>query len=81
MPQPLKLFGNEAQKKKYFPMFAKGAISAFALTEPGVGSDPAQMTVKAVPSEDGKIWTINGTKLWCTNGLVADVICVMACTS
>ncbi len=61
-------------------MFAKGAISAFALTEPGVGSDLAQMTVKAVPFEDGKTWTINGTKLWCTNGLVADVICVMART-
>lgn len=80
VPQPLKLFGNEAQKKKYFPMFAKGAISAFALTEPGVGSDPAQMTVKAEPSSDGKTWTINGTKLWCTNGLVADVIAVMART-
>jgi alkylation response protein AidB-like acyl-CoA dehydrogenase len=80
MPQPLKLFGNDAQKKKYFPMFAKGAVSAFALTEPGVGSDPAQMTVKAVPSEDGKTWTINGIKLWCTNGLVADVLCVMART-
>ncbi len=80
VPQPLKLFGNEAQKKKYFPMFAKGAISAFALTEPGVGSDPAQMTTTAEPSSDGKTWTINGTKLWCTNGLVADVICVMART-
>jgi alkylation response protein AidB-like acyl-CoA dehydrogenase len=80
VPQPLKLFGSEAQKKKYFPMFAKGAISAFALTEPGVGSDPARMTVTAEPSADGKSWTINGTKLWCTNGLVADVICVMAKT-
>ncbi len=80
VPQPLKLFGREAQKKKYFPMFAKGAISAFALTEPGVGSDPAQMTVTATPSSDGKTWSINGTKLWCTNGLVADVICVMART-
>jgi alkylation response protein AidB-like acyl-CoA dehydrogenase len=80
VPQPLKLFGTEAQKKKYFPMFAKGAISAFALTEPGVGSDPAQMTVTAEPSADRKTWTINGTKLWCTNGLVADVIAVMART-
>src|SRR5581483_9677788 len=78
--QPLKLFGTEAQKKKYFPMFAKGAVSAFALTEPGVGSDPAQMTTTAVPSSDGKTWTINGTKLWCTNGLVADVMVVMAST-
>jgi alkylation response protein AidB-like acyl-CoA dehydrogenase len=80
VPQPLKLFGSEAQKKKYFPMLAKGAISAFALTEPGVGSDPAQMTVTAEPSSDGKTWTINGIKLWCTNGLVADVIVVMAKT-
>ncbi|HEY5038706.1 MAG TPA: acyl-CoA dehydrogenase family protein, partial [bacterium] len=80
VPQPLKLFGTDAQKKKYFPMFAKGAISAFALTEAGVGSDPAQMTTKAEPSPDGKTWTINGDKLWCTNGLVADVIAVMART-
>jgi alkylation response protein AidB-like acyl-CoA dehydrogenase len=80
VPQPLKLFGTDAQKKKYFPMFAKGAISAFALTEAGVGSDPAQMTTKAEPSSDGKTWTINGSKLWCTNGLVADVIAVMART-
>ncbi len=80
VPQPLKLFGNEAQKKKYFPMFAKGAISAFALTEPGVGSDPAQMTTTAEPSADGKSWVINGKKLWCTNGLVADVMAVMART-
>ncbi len=80
VPQPLKLFGSEAQKKKYFPLFAKGAISAFALTEPIVGSDPAQMTTTAEPSPDGKTWTINGSKLWCTNGLVADVMVVMART-
>jgi alkylation response protein AidB-like acyl-CoA dehydrogenase len=80
VPQPLKLFGSDAQKKKYFPMFAKGAVSAFALTEPGVGSDPAQMTTTAEPSSDGKTWTINGNKLWCTNGLVADVMAVMART-
>src|ERR1039457_5506275 len=80
VPQPLKLFGTDAQKKKYFPMFAKGAISAFALTEAGVGSDPAQMTTTAEPSSDGKTWTINGSKLWCTNGLVADVMAVMART-
>jgi alkylation response protein AidB-like acyl-CoA dehydrogenase len=80
VPQPLKLFGSEAQKKKYFPMFAKGAVSAFALTEPEVGSDPAQMVTTAEPSPDGKTWTINGNKLWCTNGLVADVLAVMART-
>jgi alkylation response protein AidB-like acyl-CoA dehydrogenase len=80
VPQPLKMFGTEAQKKKYFPMFAKGAISAFALTEPNAGSDPAGLSTSAVLSPDGKSWIINGTKLWCTNGLVADVLCVMART-
>jgi alkylation response protein AidB-like acyl-CoA dehydrogenase len=80
VPQPLKLFGTEEQKKKYLPRLAKGAISAFALTEPGVGSDPAKMTTTAVKSADGKGWIINGEKLWCTNGTAAEVIVVMAQT-
>ncbi len=80
VPQPLKLFGTEEQKKKYLPRLAKGAISAFALTEPGVGSDPAKMETRAVPSPDGKGWILNGEKLWCTNGLKAEVIVVMAQT-
>ncbi|HLF19132.1 MAG TPA: acyl-CoA dehydrogenase family protein [Candidatus Omnitrophota bacterium] len=80
VPQPLKLFGTEEQKKKYFPMFAKGAISAFALTEPGAGSDPRKMTTTANPIEDGKYFLINGEKLWCTNGPIAQVIVVMAVT-
>jgi alkylation response protein AidB-like acyl-CoA dehydrogenase len=80
VPQPLKLFGTEDQKKKYLPRFANGAISAFALTEPGVGSDPAKMQTRAVPSADGKGWILNGQKLWCTNGLKAEVIVVMAQT-
>jgi alkylation response protein AidB-like acyl-CoA dehydrogenase len=80
VPQPLKLFGTEEQKKKYLPRMAKGAISAFALTEPGVGSDPAKMQTTAVPSPDGKGWILNGEKLWCTNGLKAEVIVVMAQT-
>ncbi len=80
VPQPLKLFGTEAQKQKYLPRFAKGAISAFALTEPQVGSDPANMSTVATPSADGQTWTISGEKLWCTNGAVADVIVVMART-
>jgi len=80
VPQPLKLFGTEEQKKKYLPRFANGAISAFALTEPGVGSDPAKMQTRAVPSPDGKGWILNGQKLWCTNGLKAEVIVVMAQT-
>ena len=80
VPQPLKLFGSEEQKKKYLPRLAKGAISAFALTEPGVGSDPAKMQTFAKPSPDGKGWILNGEKLWCTNGLKAEVIVVMAQT-
>jgi alkylation response protein AidB-like acyl-CoA dehydrogenase len=80
VPQPLKLFGTEEQKKKYLPRLAKGAISAFALTEPGVGSDPAKMETRATPSPDGKGWILNGEKLWCTNGLKAEVIVVMAQT-
>ena len=80
VPQPLKLFGTEEQKAKYLPMFAKGAISAFALTEAQAGSDPRQMTTTATPTEDGKHFLINGEKLWCTNGPIAKVIVVMAVT-
>lgn len=80
VPQPLKLFGTEEQKKKYLPMFAKGVISAFALTETEAGSDPRNMKTTATPTEDGKYFLINGEKLWCTNGLIAGVIVVMAVT-
>jgi alkylation response protein AidB-like acyl-CoA dehydrogenase len=80
VPQPLKMFGTEAQKKQYFPRLAKGAISAFALTEPDVGSDPAAMETAAVPSEDGQAWIVNGEKLWCTNGTKAELLVVMART-
>ena len=67
VPQPLKEFGTEDQKRKYLPRLAKGEISAFALTEPGVGSDPARMATIATPSADGRYYTLNGDKLWCTN--------------
>jgi alkylation response protein AidB-like acyl-CoA dehydrogenase len=80
VPQPLKMFGTEAQKKKYLPRLAKGAISAFALTEVGVGSDPAAMTTTATPTEDGEAYIINGEKLWCTNGTMAELLVVMART-
>src|SRR5256714_3152827 len=80
VPKPLKMFGSEAQKKKYLPLLAKGAISAFALTEPGVGSDPAAMETMALPSEDGQAWILNGEKLWCTNGTKAELMVVMART-
>ncbi|MFQ5729792.1 MAG: acyl-CoA dehydrogenase family protein [Waddliaceae bacterium] len=81
VPQPLKMFGTEEQKKKYLPGFREGKISAFALTEPEVGSDPAQMSTEAKLSDDGKYYILNGTKLWCTNGTIADVIVIMARTA
>src|SRR5262245_13270955 len=80
VPQPLILFGTEEQKRKFLPRVARGEISAFALTEAGVGSDPATMTTRAEPSADGKYFVINGEKLWCTNGVKAGVIVVMAQT-
>lgn len=81
VPQPLKMYGTEEQKQKFLPRFAKGSISAFALTEPDVGSDPAQMSCEAKLSEDGKYYILNGDKLWCTNGTVADIIVVIAKTA
>jgi alkylation response protein AidB-like acyl-CoA dehydrogenase len=80
VPQPLNLFGTEQQKKKYLPRFREGAISAFALTEPEVGSDPAKMGLEAKLSADGKDYILNGEKLWCTNGPIADLLIVMAKT-
>ena len=80
VPVPLKLFGTEAQKRKYLPRIAKGAITAFALTEPHVGSDPAGLSTSAKLSEDGKHWILNGEKLWCTNGTIAELLVVMART-
>lgn len=80
VPQPLKMYGTEEQKQKYLPRLAKGEISAFALTEPDVGSDPGKMETTATPSEDGSYYLINGEKLWCTNGPDADILVVMAKT-
>ncbi|MCE0521772.1 MAG: acyl-CoA dehydrogenase family protein [Methylacidiphilales bacterium] len=81
VPQPLILFGTEEQKSKYLPRFAKGEISAFALTEPNVGSDPAKIETHAEPTPDGSAFILNGEKLWCTNGVKAGVIIVMARTA
>src|ERR1700680_426252 len=78
--QPLLLFGTEEQKKKYLPRVSTGEISAFALTEINAGSDPAAMSLKAEPSPDGSEFILNGEKLWCTNGVKAGVLVVMART-
>ena len=78
VPQPLKLFGSEELRQAYLPRCAKGEISAFALTEPDVGSDPARLTTSVRRSEDGQHFILNGTKLWCTNGTLARLLVVMA---
>jgi alkylation response protein AidB-like acyl-CoA dehydrogenase len=78
VPQPLKLFGSDALKRKYLPRIARGAISAFALTEANVGSDPARLATTAERTPDGKHYVLNGSKLWCTNGTIAELLVVMA---
>ena len=78
VPQPVKLFGSEELKKKYLPRCAAGEISAFALTEPEVGSDPARLTTNVKLSDDGSHYLLNGVKLWCSNGTIAKCIVVMA---
>ncbi len=80
VPGPLLKFGTDEQKDRYLPRLAKGSLSAFALTEADVGSDPANMGTTAVLSEDGSHWVLNGEKLWTTNGPRADIIVVMAST-
>src|SRR3954471_9920497 len=78
LPEPLRLFGSDEQKREWLPKLARDHISAFLLTEPDVGSDPARMSTTAVPTEDGTGYRITGTKLWATNGAIADVVVVMA---
>ncbi|WP_219508777.1 acyl-CoA dehydrogenase family protein [Nonomuraea ceibae] len=78
VPQPLKQFGTEEQKREFLPRCARGEISAFLLTEPDVGSDPARLSTTAV--RDGDDYVIDGVKLWTTNGVIADLLVVMART-
>ncbi|MFD0022479.1 acyl-CoA dehydrogenase family protein [Streptomyces sp. NPDC058382] len=76
VPQPLKVFGSQEQKDTFLPRLARSDISAFLLTEPDVGSDPARLATSAVP--DGSDYVLDGVKLWTTNGVVADLLVVMA---
>ncbi|MET7712675.1 acyl-CoA dehydrogenase family protein [Streptomyces sp. NPDC005407] len=76
VPQPLKIFGTQEQKDTFLPRLARTDISAFLLTEPDVGSDPARLATTAVP--DGDSYILDGVKLWTTNGVVADLLVVMA---
>ena len=80
VPQPLLLFGTDDQKARYLPRVARKEISAFALTEWNAGSDPANMSLRADPTEDGTAFIMNGEKLWCTNLIKAGVLVVMART-
>ncbi|MDX8030979.1 acyl-CoA dehydrogenase family protein [Lentzea sp. BCCO 10_0856] len=76
VPQPVAMFGSPEQKQEFLPRCAKGEITAFLLTEPDVGSDPARLGTTAVL--DGDDYVLNGVKLWTTNGVVADLLVVMA---
>ncbi|MFD0784186.1 acyl-CoA dehydrogenase family protein [Micromonospora azadirachtae] len=78
VPQPLKMFGTAEQKQRFLPRLAAGEVSAFLLTEPDVGSDPARLATTAEPTEDGTGYRLNGVKLWATNGTVATLLVVMA---
>jgi alkylation response protein AidB-like acyl-CoA dehydrogenase len=78
VPQPLAMFGTDEQKRRYLPRCARGEISAFLLTEPDVGSDPARLNTTATLSDDGSEYVLDGVKLWTTNGVVADLLVVMA---
>ena len=80
VPGPVKMFGTPEQKQRFLPRCARGAITAFALTEIEVGSDPARMTTTAMPTSDGSAWILNGEKLWITNGPIAELMVVMART-
>ncbi|HEV7194794.1 MAG TPA: acyl-CoA dehydrogenase family protein, partial [Pedococcus sp.] len=78
VPEPVKLVGTPEQKQEFLPRCAAGAISAFLLTEPDVGSDPARMASTATPTADGAAYLLDGVKLWTTNGVVAELLVVMA---
>jgi len=78
VPEPVKQFGTEDQKQAFLPRCAQGAISAFLLTEPDVGSDPARLAATATPVDGGAAYEIDGLKLWTTNGVIAELLVVMA---
>ena len=78
VPEPVKLVGTSEQKEAFLPRCAAGAISAFLLTEPDVGSDPARLATTAIPTADGAAYLLDGVKLWTTNGVVADLLVVIA---
>jgi len=78
VPEPVKVFGTPEQKREYLPRCAAGAVTAFLLTEPDVGSDPARLGSTATPTDDGDAYLLDGVKLWTTNGVIAELVVVMA---
>ena len=79
---PILHYGTEEQKQKYLVPLAKGEkLGAFGLTEPGAGTDAQGVQTKAVLSEDGKEWILNGSKCFITNGKEADVYIIIAYTA
>ena len=76
---PIQTFGTEVQRKKWLPLLAQTHLGAFALTEPGSGSDAAALTTRACRS--GESYVLNGQKTFVTNGKYADLFLVMARTS
>jgi glutaryl-CoA dehydrogenase len=76
---PISAYGSEEQKSRWLPEMAAGrAIGCFGLTEPDAGSDPSSMRTAA--RRDGDDWVINGTKMWITNGSIADIAVIWATT-
>ncbi|HEY3548374.1 MAG TPA: acyl-CoA dehydrogenase family protein, partial [Propionicimonas sp.] len=78
VPEPVRMFGSEEQRRAFLPRCAAGAVSAFLLTEPDVGSDPARLGATATPTPDGSAYLLDGVKLWTTNGPIAELLVVMA---
>jgi alkylation response protein AidB-like acyl-CoA dehydrogenase len=74
---PVLMFGSEEQKRRYLPLVAREAVSAFALTEPLTGSDAANISTEAVLDEHGN-YVVNGEKLWCTNAPIARYLTLIA---
>ena len=77
---PVIIAGNDDQKKRYFDIINQDNLAAFALTEPGTGSDAGSVSTRAVKTEDGKGYILNGTKCFITNGALAEVFVVFANT-
>lgn len=77
---PVILAGNDDQKKRYFDVINEDNLAAFALTEPGTGSDAGYVSTRATKTEDGKGYLLNGTKCFITNGGLAEIFVVFANT-